>query len=658
MLRMLRGFCVVAAFACLGAAQTTFTGPISGSGSLDCGDGVSSPWSGSGTLTLSVTPSLPSLLPNGGTFTGTWSINGSASGCDITVPVNPTGTATGSVTSSGSLQVLFTGTCAFTGSGTIASITGQTPTTCIDPSFGSASGIFSFTITSGLGPPVNITTTSLPRGNVNTPYTATVSATGGKPPYTWSATGLPAGLSINSTTGAITGTPTSIATASVTITVSDSSTPTKLTAKATLTLVISPGIGISTTSLPAGVVNTPYSATLAASGGTPPYSWSGSNLPPGLILGATTGVITGTPTQIGNFPVSVTATDNSNPRLSASVTLTLVISGGLTISTTALPGGTQNAPYSATLAVTGGVAPYSWSTTSALPGGLSLNGTSGVLSGTPTTAGTFTLAIAVTDNSSPRLSTSKTLTLAIAAAFPSVSVKGGEGSNVAPTATNTFTVTLPSAALTPSTGTLSLRFASDAVNQVSSDPEVTFVSGTTPVTTVGFSFATGQTTATLTPANAAVQAGTVAGTISTVISTYQGSAPPNPIIGTMVVPRTAPAITGIKLANKTASGFDVCVTGYSSRRDITAASYQFTGSGTGTLSTTNLPAGADLIGKFTSWFQGTTSVTTGGQFLLDQTFTVNGPDTAIGSITVTLANDAGSVTSASVPYSGFAASCN
>jgi len=272
-----------------------------------------------------------------------------------------------------------------------------------------------------------------------------------------------------------------------------------------------------------------------------------------------------------------------------------------------------------------------------------------------TAAGTAQVVVA---NPTGSPSPAANFTISAPAALPTVSVTGGNGANVSATATNTFSVTLPAAALTPSTGILSLRFASDAVNQVSSDPEVTFVSGTTPVTTVGFSFATGQTTATLSPANAAVQAGTVAGTISTVISTYQGTAPPNPIIGTMVVPRSGPKITAIKLANKTASGFDVCVSGYSSRRDVTAASYQFAGSGTGTLNTTNLPAGADLIGKFTSWYQGTTSVTTGGQFLLDQTFTVSGPDNAIGSITVTLANDAGSTTSASVPYSGFAASCN
>lgn len=242
--------------------------------------------------------------------------------------------------------------------------------------------------------------------------------------------------------------------------------------------------------------------------------------------------------------------------------------------------------------------------------------------------------------------------------LPTVSINGGEGSTINPLGTKTFGVVLPTPAPAPSTGTLALQFTSDAVNQVSSDPEVAFVSGGTPVTNVTFSFPTGQTQAVLNPADATVQTGTVAGTVSVLISNYQGGTLPNPILGTIKVARISPQITSVKLANKTATGFDVCVSGYSPTRDVTAVIYQFAGSGQGTLQTTQLTAGSDLTGKFTTWFQGATSVPTGGQFLLDQTFTVSGADTAIGSISVTLTNTTGTTTSASVPYSGFAASCN
>ena len=245
-----------------------------------------------------------------------------------------------------------------------------------------------------------------------------------------------------------------------------------------------------------------------------------------------------------------------------------------------------------------------------------------------------------------------------AAVLPTVSITGGEGSTVNPLGAKTFSVGLPSPATAPSTGTLGLQFTSDAVNPDDSDAEIGFVNGSATVRSVAFSFSPGQTQAVLSPAGATVQTGTVSGTVSVLISSYLGGTPSNPIIGTIKVARTAPQITNIKLANKTASGFDVCVAGYSSTRDIAAVTYQFNGSGQGALQTTQLTAGSDLTGKFTSWFQGAASAPTGGQFLLDQTFNVTGSDTTIGSITVTLQNVTGTTTSVSVPYSGFAASCN
>ena len=87
--------------------------------------------------------------------------------------------------------------------------------------------------------PLSISTTSLPNGAAGSPYSAPVAAVGGVTPYSWSATGLPSGLSINASTGQITGTTSAIGTASVTINVQDSSSP-ALTAKAVLSLTINP----------------------------------------------------------------------------------------------------------------------------------------------------------------------------------------------------------------------------------------------------------------------------------------------------------------------------------------------------------------------------------------------------------------------------------
>jgi hypothetical protein len=243
------------------------------------------------------------------------------------------------------------------------------------------------------------------------------------------------------------------------------------------------------------------------------------------------------------------------------------------------------------------------------------------------------------------------------AVLPTISINGGNGSNVAPMGTATFVINLPSAAVAASTGTLSLQFANDAVNAVTSDPEVTFVSGSIPVSNVGFAFTSGQTVATLYPGGVGIKAGTVAGTISVAVATYAGSAPSSPVVGTVVVPRSAPQITNITLANRSSSGFDVCVVGFSTTRDITAVTYQFAASSQGTLQTTQLTAPTSLISAFTSWFTGSSSLQFGGQFLLDQNFTLSGSDAAIASVTVSLANAAGSVTSNTVPYSGFANAC-
>ena len=89
----------------------------------------------------------------------------------------------------------------------------------------------------------------------------------------------------------------------------------------------------------------------------------------------------------------------------------------LSITTTSLPDGTVGAAYSATLAATGGTSPYSWSVTGgSLPSGLSLNATTGVISGTPTAAATSNFTVEVTDSAGPAATSSKALSISVAAA--------------------------------------------------------------------------------------------------------------------------------------------------------------------------------------------------------------------------------------------------
>lgn len=324
----------------------------------------------------------------GGTPAYNWSATGLPSGLSIDPS---TGQITGTPGAAGTSSVTVT----VTDSGS------PTPQT--------VSKTFSLTILV----PLSITTTALPSGVINVAYSATVNATGGVPPYSWSAAGLPAGLAINASTGQITGTPTAAGSASVTITVTDSSTPTARTATKTLSLVISSGLSITTASLPNGIAGTAYAALVEAAGGTQPYSWAATGLPAGLTINAATGVISGIPTAAGASNVTITVTDSTVPQQSASKTLTLTVLTQLVITTASLPSGMVGTSYSATVAATGGATPYQWSATG-LPAGLTIHGATGEISGTPAAAGGFPVVITVTDSAAPTPQTAtKSLNLVV-----------------------------------------------------------------------------------------------------------------------------------------------------------------------------------------------------------------------------------------------------
>ncbi len=175
---------------------------------------------------------------------------------------------------------------------------------------------------------------------------------------------------------------------------------------------------ITTSSLPAGTVNIPYSATLSVTGGVPPYTWSVAQgrLPNGLTLNASSGAISGTPTAAGTFNFTVQVSDSESPPATAVAPLSITVQSALVITTSSLPSGTVNNPYSATLSAAGGVPPYTWSITQGtLPNGLALNGGSGVISGTPTAAGTFNFTVQVRDSESPPATASAPLGITVSA---------------------------------------------------------------------------------------------------------------------------------------------------------------------------------------------------------------------------------------------------
>lgn len=140
----------------------------------------------------------------------------------------------------------------------------------------------------------------------------------------------------------------------------------------------------------------PFATALEASGGTPPYQWSvvSGVLPTGLSL-STDGVLRGTPlTTPGIYVIRVRVTDIYGDFEEAPITIK--ISGEPIEVDSASISANTGVPFSYALSASGGVAPYTWSAVGTMPPGLTLN-SNGVVSGTPTLAGTYSVAIRVTD---------------------------------------------------------------------------------------------------------------------------------------------------------------------------------------------------------------------------------------------------------------------
>ena len=287
----------------------------------------------------------------------------------------------------------------------------------------------------GSGGPLAISTTAVDDGVIGAAYGETVATTGGRGSKTFSITAgaLPAGLAM-SASGAITGTPAGPAgSASFTVQVTDSAQTPATDAQA-LTIDIVEPLEITTAALADTDIGDGYAASIAAIGGTAPYTFTVATgeLPAGVSLAAD-GSVAGT---VGNGATTefftLQATDSSSPPLAA--TRDYAIRVGMRVATGTLADATGGVPYSDALVVRGGLPPYDWSLTAgALPAGLTgPDASSGVISGTPVAACSATnasLSVQVTDSDTPAVSAGRAgigLTVNPAVlAFPTTALPNG-----------------------------------------------------------------------------------------------------------------------------------------------------------------------------------------------------------------------------------------
>lgn len=362
-------------------------------------------------ISIALSLSAPQTIDEGQSFTVTATLTNDSQEKGVTWALNGAGTLSGQTATSVTYAAPTSGTSHTTTTITATSVS-QTQITA--------------TLNVTVNPPPTVNTPTLPAAVVGTAYSQTVIAgSGGSGALTYSLNSgaLPAGLALNSSTGAITGTPTGAAgTSTFVIKVTDASSAgaqSAVSGSISIKVTLPAGPAINTNSLPAGTVGVAYNNPISATGGIAPlaYTISAGALPAGLNLGPSSGIITGTPTTQGSATFTVKVTDSSTPTAqTATKQFTVVINPSLSITSSSLPSGTVGTAYSAPLSEAGGIPPFSWTiTVGALPAGLAIDGTTGAISGTPTTAGTSNFTVQVVDNGAPHQTATKALSITIAA---------------------------------------------------------------------------------------------------------------------------------------------------------------------------------------------------------------------------------------------------
>src|SRR5437762_1808403 len=647
-----------------GSGQFTLT--VNGTNFLSTSPASTVNWNGSPLTTTFVSSTqLTAIVPAANVATvGTASVTvvnpapGGGTSNSVTFTINPPPPViTSATTASGTVGVAFSYQITATNNPTSFNATGLpggltvntstglisgTPTTAgtytvtLSATNAGGTGSATLTLTVVNPPPPVITSATTATGTVGVAFSYAITATNN--PTSFNATGLPSGLTVNTRTGLISGTPAVGTDAGSPYSVTISATNSGGTSSATLTITIKPAKPVITSPLTAsGQVGVAFSYQITATNN--PTSFNATELPSGLSVNTSTGLISGTPSTAGTYSDIISAT-NAGGTGSATLVITTnpaapVIQPPFTAT------GTVGTNFSYTINATNN--PTSYNATG-LPAGLTINTSTGKITGKPTTAGIYQVTISATNAGG-----TGTATLVITVGpFTATGTVGVPFSyQIAATGTPaSYNATALPAGLTVDTftGVISGTPAAgtDAGSPYSVTISATYSTGSGAIT------GSGTLTLTINPAPPVITSGpTASGTVGTAFS-YQITASNNPTsFGATGLPAglTVKTSTGLISGNPTTAGI----------YGVTISATNVSGTGTATLvitigpftaaGTVNVPFSYQIPASGTPASYNATGLPS-GLTVNTTTGVISGTTTAVGAFSVTISATYGTGSSA------------